>query len=277
MKRIKKLGVFVLVTEDMFMEDFDCSLSSPIYDLLSNKTRLEILRMIACEKNYGSRLASILRISPPAVHRHLKILSQSFKDKDVDELAFLKPSYRTSESYSGYRGAEATMYEIGTKLYLAFAIYPNFVHSHAFVMPLKNGESVKSNSSQESQKETSVKETAKTKKSYNKKIRKKYSEIYDEIQRKNDEINQLEKEILEIFEEKDSLMQELDEVILEKSELDFDERVSIRALACQGPSCYPNLPELLKQDDEVVKKILRNLASDNWINLDGVNLNFKRR
>ena len=72
-------------------------------------------------------------------------------------------------------------------------------------------------------------------------------------------------------------MQELDEVILEKSELDFDERVSIRALACQGPSCYPNLPELLKQDDEVVKKILRNLASDNWINLDGVDLNFKRR
>lgn len=266
------MGVFVLVTEDMFMEDFDCSLSSPIYDLLSNKTRLEILRMIACEKNYGSRLASILRISPPAVHRHLKILSQSLKDKDVDEFAFLRPSYRTSESYSGYKGAEATMYEIGTKLYLAFTIYPNFVHSHAFVMPLKNSESVKSSSSRKTDEKTSAKEITQSKKSHDEKIRKDFSKIFDEIQRKNNKINQLEHEMLEIFEEKDRLMQDLDTAILEKTDLDFDERVSMRTLACQGPSCYPNLPEILKKDEEVVKKILKNLALDNWINLNDLKI-----
>ncbi len=246
------------------MKHFDCSLSSPIYDLLSNRTRLEILRMIACEKNYGSRIASILRISPPAVHRHLKILSQTFTDTDIEEYSFLRPSYRTSESFSGYKGAEATMYEVGAKLYLAFAIYPNFVHSHAYVLPIQDVEKEEFSINEEFIKESDENRPIDEEERNDTTLRKKFTEIYSEIQRKNEKINQLEKEIIKIFEEKDQLMKELDIAILEKSELDFDERVSMRSLACQGPSCYPNLPEILKQDEEVVKKILRNLKADHW-------------
>ncbi len=253
------------------MDDFSCSLSHPIYDLLSNKTRLEILRIIACEKNYGSRIASILKISAPAIHRHLKILSQTLKDPDIDDYSFLKPSYRTSESYSGYKGAEATVYEIGTKMYLVFAIYPNFVHSHAFLVPVDNKDNIEKEAPQDQLETTDKKERTdkdSTKAASTKENRKKFSELYNEIQNKNEKINQLEHEILRIFEEKDELMKALDE-ILEKDLLDFDERISLRTLACQGESCFSNLPELLKQDEEVVKKILRNLRAKEWLNVLG--------
>ena len=59
-------------------------------------------------------------------------------------------------------------------------------------------------------------------------------------------------------------MKELDEAILDRNLLDYDERVSIRTLACQGPDCIANLPELLKQDEELVKKMLKNLNSKKW-------------
>ncbi len=253
------------------MDKYDCSLSHPIYDLLSNKTRLEILRLIACEKNYGSRIASILKISAPAIHRHLKILSGKVESEDIGEFAFLKSSETTRESYSGHKGAEATMYEIGSKLFLTFAIYPNFVHSHAFLTPVKDEIAITD------QKTQSQKKKEKTSKSEDKaEIKRNFTNIYNKIQEKNDQINKLEQEILQIFLEKDELMKQLDEAILEKDHLlDYDERVSIRTLACQGPNCIPNLPELLKQDEELVKKILRNLKSQNWFDILDEKINYK--
>ena len=240
-------------------ENFDCSLSHPIYDLLSNKTRLEILRLIACEKNYGSRLASILKISAPAIHRHIKILSGKVESEDIGEFAFLKPSEYTRESYSGHKGAEATMYEVGSKLFLTFAIYPNFVHSHAFLTPVQDENIDKDSITRQQKKKReadSPDEIAE--------IKRNFSQIYNKIQEKNDKINKLEQEILQIFLEKDILMKELDEAILDRNLLDYDERVSIRTLACQGPDCIANLPELLKQDEELVKKMLKNLNSKKW-------------
>ena len=46
--------------------------------------------------------------------------------------------------------------------------------------------------------------------------------------------------------------------------LTFDERVSLRLLACQGPSCIPNLPELLKQDTEITIRNLKLLQDNGW-------------
>ena len=79
------------------MENFSCSLSHPIYSLLSNKTRLEILRNIMCKKNYGLRIASILRISLSTIHRHLKILSQMFYGEEIENCRRINNgSYKTS-------------------------------------------------------------------------------------------------------------------------------------------------------------------------------------
>ncbi|MFX1544941.1 MAG: ArsR/SmtB family transcription factor [Promethearchaeota archaeon] len=259
-------------------------MNHPIYDVLSNKTRLEILRIIACEHNYGSRIASILNVSAPAIHRHLKFLSQTMKDQDMKNFTFINPSYKTTESFSGYKGAEATIYEIGTKIYLSFALYPNFTHSHIYqssvsddlqesnINPVPNNSTPPKNKPFTSDKEN--KEMEKEDISYSKSLNK-FSELYKQIQVKNQHIRDLEEKIIEEFEEKNKIMKEIDKVILEHSSLNFDERVSLRALACQGSRCLPNLPELLKKDVEIVKKVLRNIKSKGWFDLTGEEIDFE--
>ena len=243
------------------MDNFSCSLNHPIFDILSNKTRLEILRMIACEQNYGSRIASILNMSAPAIHRHLKFLSQDMKDDNMKDFSFIKPSYTTSESYSGYKGAEATIYEIGTKIYFSFALFPNFIQSHAFLVEATESLSKESNNSEKAIKRDSDKK--KTTKNSSEGING-FSELFQHIQEKNDKISSLEKQIMDVLVEKNELMGQLDKSILQNPTLSFDERVSLRLLACQGPICIPNLPELLSQDVEITTKNLKKLHQMGW-------------
>ncbi len=240
------------------MENFSCSLDHPIFEILSNKTRLEILRMIACEQNYGSRIASILNISAPAIHRHLKFLSQVMKDDNMNDFTYIKPSYTTSESYSGHKGAEATVYEIGTKMYFSFALYPNFIQSHAFLVgsdgALNSNNTDEKNSSRIGKKENEPSDGS----------MEEYSQLFNQIQEKNEKIRYLESEIMNILEEKNELMKDIDSSIQKSSSLSFDERVSLRLMACQGPICIPNLPELLRQDVEITRRNLMNLQIKGW-------------
>ncbi len=248
------------------MENYSCSLDHPIYDILSNKTRLEILRLIACEHNYGSRIASLLQISAPAIHRHLKILSENKMDPNGLEFAFIKPFQKTKESYSGYKGAEATVYEIGTKMYFSFALYPNFMQSHSFLEDASGSISAKitDNSTNNSFLKTGTrKKDDVEKKDYDKAIQM-YSSLFNQIQKKNSRIKELEAEIIEILDEKNTLMKKMDQAIKDVEQLSFDERVSLRLLACQGPICIPNLPELLKQDVDITMKNLKVLQNNGW-------------
>ncbi len=242
------------------MDNFSCSLDHPIFEILSNKTRLEILRMIACEQNYGSRIASILNISAPAIHRHLKFLSQDMKDDNMEDFSYIKPSYKTSESYSGHKGAEATVYEIGTKMYFSFALYPNFIQSHAFLVAAEA--SLSDNNSNNIEDE--ILDYKKDMKHISNGRIEEYSKLFSKIQEKNEKIRTLESQIMNILEEKNELMKDIDSSIQKSSSLSFDERVSLRLMACQGPVCIPNLPELLRQDVEVTKKNLLNLKLRGW-------------
>jgi predicted transcriptional regulator len=218
--------------------------------------------MIACEQNYGSRLASILNLSAPAIHRHLKFLSQEMKDDNMKNFSFIKPSYTTSESYSGYKGAEATIYEIGTKIYFSFVLYPNFIQSHAFLVDSNSNLTNQTDKIVESPVERNS-ETSQHPEKGTEEV-KEFSTIFEQVQKKNDKIRELEKQIIEILEEKNSLMQKIDKSILKQPTLSFDERVSLRLLACQGPICIPNLPELLKQDVEITTKNLNSLKQRGW-------------
>ncbi len=242
------------------MDNFSCSLDHPIFEILSNKTRLEILRMIACEQNYGSRIASILNISAPAIHRHLKFLSQEIKDDNMEDFSYIKPSYTTSESYSGHKGAEATVYEIGTKMYFSFALYPNFIQSHAFLV----GAEASLNENTSNNLDDDIQGREKHKNLSSNRSIEEYSKLFNKIQEKNEKIRDLETQIMNILEEKNDLMKDIDSSIQKSSSLSFDERVSLRLMACQGPVCIPNLPELLRQDVEVTKKNLINLKLRGW-------------
>jgi predicted transcriptional regulator len=248
------------------MENYSCSLDHPIYDLLSNKTRLEILRMIACEHNYGSRIASLLGISAPAIHRHLKFLSQLRTDPNGLDFFFIKEMKKTKESYSGYKGAEATHYEIGTKMYLSFALYPNFMQSHSFLEDAEGNISaeITDDSLKGSFIGTDGTDSDKNENIEYKKAIKRYSSLFKRIQKKNSRIKELEAEIMDILDEKNDLMKKMDHAIMNVERLSFDERVSLRLLACQGPICIPNLPELLKQDVNVTMKNLKVLEKNGW-------------
>ena len=248
------------------MENYSCSINHPIYELLANKTRIEILRMIACEHNYGSRIASLLKISAPAIHRHLKFLSKSRKDPNGVGFSFIKPFNKTRVSYSGYKGAEATVYEIGTKMYFSFALYPNFMQSHSFLEDATGNISAEITEDSRNNSFIESKESERNKpfsKEY-KKAMKKYSDLFRKIQEKNSRIKALESEIMEILDEKNTLMKKMDQSIKEVDQLSFDERVSLRLLACQGPICIPNLPELLKQKEDITLRNLRVLQNDGW-------------
>ena len=92
------------------IDKFPCDFNPPIMSIIDSETRCHILRLIANEPNYGNRLASILKLSCPSIHRHLKRM-QHFEVGD-GEIKVLGAKETTSESYSGHKGAQATLYEI---------------------------------------------------------------------------------------------------------------------------------------------------------------------
>ena len=230
-----------------------CNISHPIFSTTGNETRREILRLIACEHNYGNRIASILNKSRPAIHRHLKYL---------EDEGFITQSTKTNQSFSGYKGAEATLFEINSNLNVFFSLQPNFVHSHIIETDV-NGNIVENMYEDYNQAEYIPSKNIGEGK--NAELKTEFAKIFQKVQHMNSQIIVFEEQMAKVMAEKNQTMQSLDELIRKSEDLTYEERVVLRGLTCLGPSCIPNLADILNESQFMIEDIVSKLITKGWI------------
>ncbi len=232
-----------------------CSIEHPLFDSISNVTRRQILRLIACEHNYGNRIANILDVSSPAIHRHL---SQLESDENIK---LIEASKVTKESFSGKKGAEATLYKISETIGLFFVILPNYVHNHIIARGDNRG--VVKNIPEGLKTISPSFPTGNEGEKLERKI--KFYNLYKVVQESNKRIESLERQLMDELENKNSLMGEIDELLKEDSELSYEDRVILRAITCLGKHCSSDLSHLMNLDMAMLQMFVESLRERNWI------------
>lgn len=245
-----------------------CEIDHPLFDIIDNVTRRQVLRLIACEHNYGNRIAKLLDVSTPAIHRHLKFL----KGNNPGELALIKPKATTKESYSGHKGGEATLYEVDAKVGLFFTIFPNFVHSHIVNVGDKG---VKKVDASETPKELQNLRPISNKK-LKEKLEKgeideisesnlKLNHIYKTVQKFNKKVIELQEELMEVLSIKNDFMGEVDEILKAEENLEYEDRVILRAVTCLGSKCSQDLTHFLNMDNYDLIRYVDRLREKGWM------------
>lgn len=239
-------------------ENLICDITHPIFDVIENITRRQVLRLIACEHNYGNRIANILNLSTPAVHRHLKILTGSSKNS----IPIISTKIKSKKSYSGHRGAEAVLYEINSKKGLFFSIFPNFIHSQIY-SENHSGDYVLDKA--DNTKIESLKSLKPFGNNSDLSPRSIFIDLYEQIQELNHEILDLETQLMKTLDKKNDLMGELDKEISLHNDLDYEHRVILRAITCLGEKCADDLSHLLNMDENIILKHVEELKTKKWL------------
>jgi predicted transcriptional regulator len=92
-----------------------------------------------------------------------------------------------------------------------------------------------------------------------------YIQLFDELKEINDDIIDLEKQLVKKMMKKNDLMEKVDNLMEERVELNFHQRIMLRAIACLGPDCVKDLPALLNLERVMVDHYLDILTSKNWL------------
>ena len=226
----------------------------PIYKIIDSPVRRKILQLLAIEPNYGTRLSSILRLSPPGLHRHLQRLIL-FNENGID-VSIIHEDQR-SKDYSGWKGAEAILYGINTELLTVFGIFPNFIHSRTIELndkvdipnieeenfnPLLFGVEFNDNQSENSDL---------------------IQENYLKIQELNLQIKQEEESLIAKLNQKNDLLQEIDDVLAD--DLTSQEKVVLKSILSNGLGSMKMISELLSAERVTLDEIIESLKKKGWI------------
>jgi predicted transcriptional regulator len=245
-------------------QEFVCDINHPLFNVIDNPTRRQILRLIACEHNYGNRIASILNLSTPAIHRHLKFLL----GESNDAVPIIQKGLKTKQSFSGRKGGEATLYEINSKMGLFFGIFSNFIHSQVYQITDGNKISIAETRSSTHDAELLGLSPPTPSNSPETRIEELQSDFYtafEKIQEYNQQIIVLQKELMMVLNEKNDYMNEVDKLVKEAEVLNYEERVLLRAITCLGPECSSDLSHLLNLDNAIIKTYVNKLRNENWL------------
>ncbi|MCY3413885.1 MAG: hypothetical protein INQ03_19735 [Candidatus Heimdallarchaeota archaeon] len=276
-------------TEEEFNTSLVCEIDHPLFDIIDNVTRRQILRLIACEHNYGNRIANILDLSTPAIHRHLKYL----QGNNPGELSLIIEGEKTKLSASGHKGGEAQLYKVNANIGLFFHIFPNFVHNH--IVELNNDQETVV---REENKDTTLRylepmeskveldadelnnlldilknipnRTEKQKeKDLNKigddKLKGIFHSIYLSVQKHNKRIRELEEEMMDILSIKNEFMELVDIILKAQPDLEYEDRVILRAITCLGKQCSADLSHLMNMDTYMIERYVAGLRERKWI------------
>ncbi len=217
------------------MVKFVNPIENPVYSLIGNETRRRLLQHIACESHYGNQLAQILNLSTPTIHKHISSLKTGFRRPEDDTtVSFLKETRKTKQSFSGYKGGEATYFEISSKLLTMFGVFPNLVYAQN--LSLSSPSSLISSSHSD---KFDLIPTEPLK------------EQYKVIAQKNTQIAEKEKELFQLLVEKDELLGKYKEEITRSGDLSYSERRLLYALACKGLEAFDHLPTYLQLSDDI--------------------------
>lgn len=267
-----------------------CDIDHPVFDIVDNDTRRKILRLIACEHNYGNRIANILNLSTPAIHRHLKYLS----GKNPGDISLIDVYQKTNLSHSGHKGGEAQLYKIKAKIGMFFHIFPNYVHNH--IIELDEGQEPVLKATRESydtfdnlepeeakteldEKDlkailTELREISEEPEEIKKESTQKigdenlfaaFRHIYETLQKQNDKIRELEEQLLDLMSIKNDFMGILDNILQSQQDLGYEERVILRAITCLGKRCSADLSHLMNLDQYMIDRYISGLKEKNWL------------
>ncbi len=244
------------------IDNFPCDFNHPIMSIIDSETRRHILRLIASEPNYGNRLASILKLSCPSIHRHLKRMQHL--EIGNNETKMLGTKSTTSESYSGHKGAQATLYEIISNTGLFFGIFTNFIHSQVSVISnsveiVKNkidtdnfdpnlfgvkfqlGESIGDDSGDD------------------------FDSQVSKIRQMNEQIKEQQDYMMNLLYIKNEMIDKLNKSLENAEDLDFQERVVLKSLIIYGCNNIKFIAELLNTVEHDIHWIIKKLREKNWI------------
>ena len=266
-----------------------CEIDHPFFNIIDNLTRRQILRLIACEHNYGNRIANILDLSTPAIHRHLKYL----QGDNPGNIPIIGITRTTKTSHSGHKGGEANLLEIKSKIGLFFHIFPNYIHSHLLELdddqprlmnstrdnstledlePFDNGLELDnlelSNIFAEIREiaEGNPENLSKIKEIIpDEKLRAAFFSIYNTIQRQNKAIRDLEDQLMGIMGIKNDFMEIVDVILKGQNDLSYEDRVILRAISCLGKQCSSDLSHLMNLDTYTIEKYVDVLKEKQWL------------
>lgn len=242
------------------MNTFPFDIDHPLFQIIGNETRRQIIQLLSIEKNYGNRLAAILNLSPPAIHRHLKLLHQS--GKNSKGLEIIHDKEKTDMSFSGRKGATASLLEINTRMGLFFGILPNYIHSSVLELD-ENGDIIDQDidpgnydsnlfGAHIDPSHLSLDDTKQTVDT---------SELYQI----NDEIKELEHKLMIALYEKNEKLHSVFQAIDRSDDLDFNERVIIKSLIAYGLNNLKLISKMLGISLFEIKTIIQTLKDKHWI------------
>lgn len=244
-------------------DDFPCDLQHPILEIIDSETRRQILQLIATETNYGNRLANILNLSSPAIHRHLKRLESH--EVRGQEISILKKKRVTRESYSGHKGAKATIYEIMANYGLFFGIFPNFIHSQVVQIdeggdPVErelipenyNSELFGVDISKGSTDEDCIGEEC-------------FTNHINEIHKLNKKIKSTQEALMSQLYMKNVMIDNVFRSIESADDLNFQERVVLKSLIAYGLNNLNLITQLLDSSEGEIMHVIQSLKEKQWI------------
>ncbi len=214
----------------------------PIFELLSNRTRRDMLRIIACEHTYGTRLANLLQLSVPAVHRHLKLL----EEYKVGDHPLIVAESTTNESYRGHKGAEAKIFKVDSKVAVFLSIMPSYIHASVYEEPVppiaaENHELMENEDRGDGER----------------------GKMEPSLVQKNLRVLR-EKEIIHYLQQKEQAMQEVD-TLLDQLDLSFEERLVLRSYLCHGKRVLVEIQKTIKIDPILLESIVKKLKERGFI------------
>lgn len=227
----------------------------PIYKIIDSPVRRKILQLLAIEPNYGTRLSSILRLSPPGLHRHLQRLLL-FNENGID-VSIIHEDQR-SKDYSGWKGAEAILYGINTELLTVFGIFPNFIHSRTFEM--KDNQVENASTEEENFNPLLFGVEFNDNESVNSDL---IQENYIKIQALNLQIKHQEESLITKLNQKNDLLQEIDDVL--GDDLTSMEKIVLKSILSNGLGSMKMISELLSAERVTLDEIIESLKRKEWI------------
>ncbi len=218
-----------------------------------------MLRIFASECAYGNRLASILKLSTPAIHRHIKYL-----EGETGGTKIIEKIRTTRTSYSGKKGAEAVYYGIKNELGLFFHIFKNFIHSHIYSIEENKPEHVNGYDCNIADIHVYEPNSEKINNSDDE-AKKKFDSMFNDMQFINSKIIDLEKEIMTLLHEKDNKINEFNNYISSHQELSFEQRIILRSLLNTGGICLDQMSCELYMDKNILRAHISDLKDKGWI------------
>jgi predicted transcriptional regulator len=187
-----------------------------------------------------------------------------YLEREGLSIEILGKEKETRESFSGHKGAKATLYNIKSSFGIFFGIFPNYIHSQVFELdeggkpkPRRIAvDDVDPNLFGAQISDGKATQTGVT------------SEMDDnlvEIKEINHDIINYQEELMRLHQRKNQLIDRVNDRIDEEIELDFDERVVLKSLIVYGFNNITHIAELLNKTEEEIHLIIKNLKKKRWI------------